>query len=70
MNPNQCSFVEEKREVEILVSGNSGYICNNCIEQAHAMIAGSGKNSLSPADYDIDDLKSQERSKNFWMTML
>jgi ATP-dependent Clp protease ATP-binding subunit ClpX len=33
------------------------------------MKAGSGKNSLSPADYDIDDLKSQEKSKNFWMTM-
>ncbi len=66
MNPNQCSFCGRKREeVEILVSGNSGYICNNCIEQAHAMIAGSGKNSLSPADYDIDDLKKPREIKEF-----
>jgi ATP-dependent Clp protease ATP-binding subunit ClpX len=67
MNPNQCSFCgrKKKREVEILVSGNSGYICNNCIEQAHAMIAGSGKNSLSPADYDIDDLKKPREIKEF-----
>ncbi|KUY29318.1 ATP-dependent Clp protease ATP-binding subunit ClpX [Elizabethkingia ursingii] len=66
MNPNQCSFCGRKREeVEILVSGNSGYICNNCIEQAHAMIASSGKTSLSPADYDIDDLKKPREIKEF-----
>jgi ATP-dependent Clp protease ATP-binding subunit ClpX len=46
------------------VSGNNGYICNNCIEQAHAMIAVLGK-THSPADYDIDDLKKPREIKEF-----
>ena len=66
MNPNQCSFCGRKRdEVEILVSGNNGYICNNCIEQAHTMIAGSGKMSVSPADYNVEDLKKPKEIKEF-----
>ena len=39
MNSNQCSFCGRKRkEVEILISGNEGFICENCIEQAHAIV--------------------------------
>ena len=35
----KCSFCgREKNEVEILLSGESGNICNNCIEQGYEMI--------------------------------
>ena len=39
MNPNQCSFCgRNKNEVSILVSGQNGFICNYCIEQAHTIV--------------------------------
>ena len=39
MNPNQCSFCgRNKNEVSVLVSGQNGFICNYCIEQAHNIV--------------------------------
>lgn len=39
MNPNQCSFCGRHRnEVKMLVSGQNGFICENCIEQAHGFV--------------------------------
>ena len=39
MNPNQCSFCGiNKIEVSVLVSGQNGFICNYCIEQAHTIV--------------------------------
>ena len=39
MNPNQCSFCGRHRnEVKMLVSGQDGCICENCIEQAHTIV--------------------------------
>ena len=39
MNPNQCSFCgRNKNEVSVLVSGQNGFICNYCIEQAHTIV--------------------------------
>ena len=39
MNPNQCSFCgRNKNEVSVLVSGQNGFICNSCIEQAHTIV--------------------------------
>ncbi|QCX53526.1 ATP-dependent Clp protease ATP-binding subunit ClpX [Elizabethkingia sp. JS20170427COW] len=65
MNPNQCSFCGRKRsEVEILVSGNDGFICNHCIEQAHTMIAGSLKDGVA-VGYEIEDLKKPREIKEF-----
>lgn len=66
MNPNQCSFCGRKRdEVEILVSGNEGYICNYCIEQAYAMISGGKTGSITQVDYKIEDLKKPREIKEF-----
>ncbi len=46
MNPNQCSFCgRKKNEVEMLISGNEGFICENCIEQAHGIVVESSKKS-------------------------
>ena len=39
MNPNHCSFCgRNKNEVSVLVSGQNGFICNYCIEQAHTIV--------------------------------
>ncbi|WP_432803459.1 ClpX C4-type zinc finger protein, partial [Bacillus velezensis] len=51
MNPNQCSFCGRKKsEVEILISGQNGFICENCVEQAHAIVKESlHEDEFSPA---------------------
>lgn len=66
MNSNQCSFCGRKRnEVKMLVSGNNGFICENCIEQAHVIVKDSmTKNGFSPAD-KIEDLKKPKEIKKF-----
>ena len=66
MNPNQCSFCGRKKsEVEILISGKDGYICENCVEQAHAIVKESvGSASFAPAQ-SIDELKKPREIKAF-----
>ena len=66
MNPNQCSFCgRKKNEVEILISGKDGYICENCVEQAHAIVKESvGSASFAPAQ-SIDELKKPREIKAF-----
>lgn len=66
MNPNQCSFCgRKKNEVEILISGKDGYICENCVEQAHAIVKESvGTDSFAPAQ-SIDELKKPKEIKAF-----
>ena len=64
MNSNHCSFCGRKRkEVEILISGNEGFICENCIEQAHAIVVENAKKEgFSPAD-SMEDLKKPKEIK-------
>lgn len=66
MNSNQCSFCGRKRsEVQMLVSGQNGFICENCIEQAHSIVKVSGKNEgFSPAE-NLDELKKPKEIKGF-----
>ena len=66
MNSNQCSFCGRKRsEVQILVSGQNGFICENCIEQAHSIVKDSGKSEgFSPAE-NLDELKKPKEIKGF-----
>jgi len=66
MNSNQCSFCGRKRnEVQMLISGQTGFICENCIEQAHTIVKDSAsKNGFSPAE-NIDDLKKPKEIKEF-----
>ena len=66
MNPNQCSFCGRKRkEVQMLVSGSDGYICESCIEQAHNIVKESNvKSGFSPAE-KIEDLKKPREIKEF-----
>ena len=67
MNPNQCSFCGRHRnEVQMLISGQNGYICENCIEQAHSIVKEnvSGDESLLPAT-SLDELKKPKEIKTF-----
>ena len=66
MNPNQCSFCgKKKNEVEMLISGQDGFICENCIEQAHGIVTQNiKKDQFSPADR-MEDLKKPKEIKVF-----
>ncbi|PJJ64010.1 ATP-dependent Clp protease ATP-binding subunit ClpX [Chryseobacterium geocarposphaerae] len=66
MNSNQCSFCGRKRnEVQMLISGQNGFICENCIEQAHSIVKNSAsKTGYSPAE-NIDELKKPKEIKSF-----
>ncbi|WKS94909.1 ATP-dependent Clp protease ATP-binding subunit ClpX [Riemerella columbina] len=64
MNNNQCSFCGRHRnEVQMLVSGQNGLICENCIEQAHAFV----KNNIETAGFSpaqsIAELKKPKEIK-------
>ncbi|MCJ7934628.1 MAG: ATP-dependent Clp protease ATP-binding subunit ClpX [Chryseobacterium sp.] len=66
MNSNQCSFCGRKRnEVQMLISGQNGFICENCIEQAHSIVKDSvSKTGYSPAD-NMEELKKPKEIKGF-----
>lgn len=66
MNSNQCSFCGRKRnEVQMLISGQNGFICENCIEQAHAIVKdSSAKPGFSPAE-NMEELKKPKEIKEF-----
>lgn len=66
MNSNQCSFCGRKRsEVQMLVSGQNGFICENCIEQAHSIVKeNSSQSGFSPAK-KMTDLKKPKEIKEF-----
>lgn len=49
----------------MLISGQNGFICENCIEQAHVIVKDSGsKNGFSPAE-TIEELKKPKEIKEF-----
>ncbi|KQT20675.1 ATP-dependent Clp protease ATP-binding subunit ClpX [Chryseobacterium sp. Leaf405] len=67
MNSNQCSFCGRKRnEVQMLISGQNGFICENCIEQAHVIVkdGAASQAGYSPAE-NINDLKKPKEIKEF-----
>ena len=66
MNSNQCSFCGRKRnEVQMLISGQEGFICENCIEQAHVIVKEGGeKEKFSPAE-KLEELKKPREIVGF-----
>ena len=52
---DKCSFCgRSKKEVDLLITGLSGFICNHCIEQAHDIIQEElGKDS----SFDLSSVK-------------
>lgn len=66
MDSNQCSFCGKKRDqVQILISGNNGFICEECIEQAHGIIQESQTSDQPSAAESMEDLKKPIEIKQF-----
>jgi ATP-dependent Clp protease ATP-binding subunit ClpX len=62
---DKCSFCgREKKDVQILIAGMEGHICENCIEQAHAIIDEEFKKSKK---FDLTgvELKKPKEIKEF-----
>ena len=69
MNPNQCSFCgRNKNEVSVLVSGQNGFICNYCIEQAHTIVKETDEqeNKNHSSVKTSAQLKKPREIKEFW----
>lgn len=67
MNSNECSFCgRKKNEVGILISGQNGFICDFCIDQAHSIVKESAKeqNQSHTAD-SFSELKKPREIKEF-----
>lgn len=66
MNSNQCSFCGSKRnEVQMLIAGQSGFICENCVEQAHSMVVENVSKKGKSTTKDLSDLKKPKEIKSF-----
>lgn len=66
MDSNQCSFCGRKRDqVQMLISGNNGFICEECIEQAHGIVKETSSKSSTSAATTIEDLKKPKEIKEF-----
>jgi len=64
-NEMSCSFCgRPKSEVDILIAGISGHICENCIEQAYHIIDEEGKRHADTEHHDFTLLKPTEIKTN------
>lgn len=63
-NKKRCSFCGRYEDkVEMLITGIDGYICNNCVEQAHAILR---EEQLLPAsDFSMTELPKPKEIKAF-----
>lgn len=66
MDSNRCSFCGKKRsEVQMLISGSNGFICENCVEQAHVIVKDNFSGKTSDVAFDMDHLKTPKEIKTF-----
>ncbi|MBR5813733.1 MAG: ATP-dependent Clp protease ATP-binding subunit ClpX [Bacteroidaceae bacterium] len=63
-NKRRCSFCgRSESEVALLMTGMTGYICNDCVEQAHNILR---EESLLPkSDFDMKELPKPKEIKAF-----
>ncbi len=62
---DKCSFCgRDKKDVRILIAGMEGHICENCIEQAHAIIDEEFKKNKN-IDLTAVELKKPKEIKDF-----
>jgi len=58
---DKCSFCgREKKEVNLLIAGMEGHICDNCVEQAHAIVEEEFKKDQGFSTNGLKLLKPQE----------
>ena len=61
MKMDKCSFCgREKKEVSLLIAGMEGHICDNCVEQAHAIVAEEFKKEVGFDTKGIKLMKPKE----------
>ena len=62
---DRCSFCgREKRDVQLLIAGMEGHICENCIEQAHTIVEEEFKKSKN-FDLSAVEVKKPKEIKAF-----
>jgi ATP-dependent Clp protease ATP-binding subunit ClpX len=60
----RCSFCgRTENEAGMLISGMSGYICTNCVEQAHEILR--EENLLAKSDFELKELPKPQEIKAF-----
>ena len=60
----RCSFCgRTESEAGMLISGMSGYICTNCVEQAHEILR--EENLLAKSDFELKELPKPQEIKAF-----
>jgi len=65
MKMDKCSFCgREKKEVNLLIAGIEGHICDNCVEQAHAIVEEEFKKDVK-VDTKMIKLMKPREIKNF-----
>ncbi len=63
-NKRRCSFCGRgENEVALLMTGMSGYICNDCVEQAHAILR--EEELLKKSDFDMKEFPKPKEIKEF-----
>ena len=63
-NKRRCSFCGRgENEVALLMTGMSGYICNDCVEQAHVILR--EEELLKKSDFDMKELPKPKEIKEF-----
>ena len=63
-NKRRCSFCGRgENEVALLMTGMSGYICNDCVEQGHAILR--EEELLKKSDFDMKELPKPKEIKEF-----
>ena len=65
MKMDKCSFCgREKKEVNLLIAGMEGHICDTCVEQAHAIVEEEFRKEDDFSSKELNLMKPQE-IKNF-----
>ena len=63
--PINCSFCgRAKEEVDVLIAGVTGHICDNCIEQADNILQEERKDTPERADFQLRQVTSCEGHKH------
>lgn len=63
-NKGRCSFCGRyEDQVELLITGIDGYICNNCVEQAHSILR--EEKMLPKSDFEMTELPKPKEIKAF-----
>ena len=65
---NTCSFCgRSEKEVQLLLSGINGFICNECAMQAYHIVQENtvGKSSVDSSSYDLTDIPKPKQIKEY-----